>query len=51
MESELIYNRLDAFEDMPENMHSFSSVEDVIKEINDRQNNQINLLRDQPSLW
>ena len=39
-ESELIYNRLDALEDMPENMHSFSSVEDVIKEINDRQNNQ-----------
>ncbi len=39
-ESELVYNKLDALENMPENIHSYNSVEDVIKELNDRQNNQ-----------
>jgi hypothetical protein len=39
-ESELVYNKLDALENMPENTHTYNSVEDVIKEINDRQNNQ-----------
>lgn len=39
-ESMLVYNELDNLENMPENMYSYNSVEDVIKEINDRQNNQ-----------
>lgn len=39
-ESELNYNMPNALEDMPENVHYYDTVQGVIKETNDRQNNQ-----------